>query len=126
MRTRAPRPRRPRRPVIGALGCTVAGWIIGFVVHLLSFGIRGYGFGASARWLAVFEGGNLGAVIGLLAGFAIYWFLLKGYADPHEWAIIFALTLILTTLVSMLLPLLALVVGPASTLVAAAWVEQKR
>jgi hypothetical protein len=126
MRKRTPRLRPSRKPVIGAIGCTACGWLIGFVAYLVSFGIRGDGFGAQARHAAMLQGGTIGAVLGLLIGFAVYWYLLEGYADPREWAVIFALTSILTTLIAMLLPLLAMVGGPVSTLVGAAWVKQKR
>jgi hypothetical protein len=70
------------------LGSTLAGFLIGTVQHYVSFGIWGGGFGKERFWLACFEGGGLGGMLGLPIGLLIYYVVLKGHATNQQIAIV--------------------------------------
>lgn len=62
-------------------GSILVGFAIGVVQHYVAFGVRGYGFGNDAFRLASFEGGILGAMLGIPTGLITYYGILKRRVD---------------------------------------------
>ena len=58
------------------VGSCAAGFSIAIWQHLLTFGVRGYGFGDDAIFLACTEGGLLGATLGIPTGLIVYYVVL--------------------------------------------------
>jgi hypothetical protein len=66
----------------------LAGMLIGFLQHYVSFGVWGYGFGKGAFWLARHEGAGAGAVFGIPTGLLAYYGILKRRVTGRQVAII--------------------------------------
>ncbi len=66
----------------------LAGMVIGFLQHYVSFGVWGYGFGKGAFWLARLEGGRVGAVFAVPTGLFAYYGILKRRVTGRQVAII--------------------------------------
>jgi hypothetical protein len=62
--------------------------VIGTLQHYLSFGIWGDGFGKEAFWLAGFEGGIVGGVLGIPTGVLAYYVILKRQVTNRQITII--------------------------------------
>lgn len=70
------------------LGSALAGFLIGTLQHYVSFGIWGYGFGGEPFWLACFEGGGLGGMLGVPTGLLAYYVVLRRRVTTQQIAII--------------------------------------
>jgi hypothetical protein len=70
------------------LGSALAGFLIGTLQHYVSFGVWGYGFGREPLWLACFEGGGLGGMLGVPTGLLAYFVVLKRRVTNQRIAII--------------------------------------
>ncbi|MFY9674759.1 MAG: hypothetical protein WB817_20535 [Terriglobales bacterium] len=54
-------------------GSIVAGYLVATIQHFVLFGAMGGGFDRAALWLACFEGGLLGAILGLPTGLLVFY-----------------------------------------------------
>ena len=70
------------------LGSALAGFLIGSLQHYVSFGIWGDGFGREPFWLACFEGGGLGGMLGVPTGLLAYYVVLRRRVTTQQIAII--------------------------------------
>lgn len=69
-------------------GSALAGFLIGTLQHYISFGIWDYGSGREPLWLACYEGGGLGGVLGVPTGLLAYYVVLKRRVTNQQIAII--------------------------------------
>jgi hypothetical protein len=70
------------------VGSALAGFLIGILQHYVSFGIWGYGFGREPLWLACFEGGGLGGMLGVPTGLLAYYVVLQRRVTNQQIVII--------------------------------------
>jgi hypothetical protein len=66
------------------IGSCLAGFWIATIQHLVTFGVRGYGFGRSAFHLAGTEGGFLGILLGIPTGLVTYYGALEGHVSIKQ------------------------------------------
>jgi len=66
----------------------LAGFLIGTLQHYVSFGFWGDGFGLQQFWFACFEGGALGAMLGVPTGLLTYYVILKRLVTNQQIGII--------------------------------------
>ena len=64
-------------------GSLLVGFAIGTVQHIVAFGVWGYGFGSDVISLAAFEGGIVGAALGLITGLITYYVVLRRDVDSR-------------------------------------------
>src|SRR5271154_7202975 len=70
------------------LGSALAGFLIGTSQHYIGFGVWGDGFGTEPLWMACFEGGGLGGILGVPTGLLAYYVVLKRRVTNQQIAII--------------------------------------
>ena len=70
------------------LGSALAGFLIGTSQHYIGFGVWGDGFGTEPLWMACFEGGGLGGMLGVPTGLLAYYVVLKRRVTNQQIAII--------------------------------------
>jgi hypothetical protein len=75
--------------VILSVGSGMAGLLIGVLQHYVAFGLHGYGFGRDAFWLACFEGGIAGVMLGLPTGLVGYYLILRRHVTFKQVSLIF-------------------------------------
>jgi hypothetical protein len=80
--------RLPLEFVTVLLGSALAGFLVGTLQHYVSFGVWGYGFGREPFWLACFEGGGLGGMLGVPTGLLAYYVVLRRRVTNQQIAII--------------------------------------
>jgi hypothetical protein len=103
------------------LGSALAGFLIGTLQHYVSFGISGYGFGREPLWLACFEGGGLGGMLGVPTGLLAYYVVLRRRVTTQQIAIIVLGSLVGGSLAGIAIFWLSAFVTPILTLLIA-WV----
>ncbi len=100
-------------------GSILAGFLIGTLQHYVSFGIWGYGFGKEPFWLACFEGGALGGMLGVPTGLFTYYVILKRVVTNRQVAIIVLGSLVGGSLAGVVIFRLSAFITPILTLLIA-------
>lgn len=108
-----------------AIGSIAAGFFIAVIVHYVSFGIRGDGFGAEALGLALVEGGTSGSILAIPTGVIIYYGILKRRVGPKQIAIIVLGSVAGGILFATGSPLASIFVIPLWTIAIAVWLKRQ-
>ena len=111
--------------LILAAGSLLAGFVIACIVHYVSFGIWGYGFGEDALGLAIFEGGTAGAMMAIPTGAIIYYAVLKRYVTVWQVQLILVASLGGGLILALGNPVASMIVIPLWTIGVAAWLKRR-
>lgn len=109
-----------------AIGSLIAGFIIAVIVHYVSFGIWGYGFGKEASQLALVEGGMAGIMMAIPTGAIIYYGVFRRRVTLKEVRLIVFASLGGGLIIGVGTVVVAMLLIPIWTIAVALWAKRRR
>jgi hypothetical protein len=107
------------------LGSVAAGVGIGTVQHFVAFGVWGYGFGKGPLQLAAFEGGIVGATLGIPTGLIVYYADLRRHLTLRRAAIVLGGSLVGGCALGAAMFWVSAFITPVLTIGISSWARQR-